>query len=339
MKAAVFYGQENIKVKDIPIPKIGINDVLIKTKYCGICGSDVGAYRTGMYKTGVVIGHEFSGVIVEKGKNVKRYKIGDKVTAGGLIPCGECYFCKKRLFYLCEKGSYSFGLTKDGAMAEYIKLPQERIHIIPNDVSLKKAVLVDPLTDVIRAVKNSSLKINDKVLITGAGGLGLLALQYLKAIGVKEVFVSEINPFRIKLAKKLGAKEVINPKEKNLFLFLDKFTSNYGVDIIFDCSGASKVLQDSVTLVRRGGEVFVLSLCLTPVEIDFMAVVMRQVRIKASLASLYEDYPEAIKLIKDRKINPLQLITRIVSLEQVVEDGFVPLTKSESNLVKVIVQF
>ncbi len=164
-------GQEDVRVLDVPKPSIGPEEVLIKVAYCGICGSDVTAYKTGNYVTGLVIGHEFSGIIEEIGPNVERLKVGDRVTGNGVMPCCRCKFCLGGRPSLCESMEM-LGVTIDGALTEYVKLPASAVYKLPNELSLLHATLVDPLACVLHAINLSSFKPMNSVLIQGAGPLG-----------------------------------------------------------------------------------------------------------------------------------------------------------------------
>jgi (R,R)-butanediol dehydrogenase/meso-butanediol dehydrogenase/diacetyl reductase len=334
LKAAVFRGARKIDITDVPKPEPEQNEVLIRVKYCGICGSDVGSYKTGTYQEGLIIGHEFCGEICELGPGVTGWKMGERVTANGVKPCGHCYYCQHNRPSLCDNLQLT-GVSFDGAFAEFVKVPSDVIYRIPDSISDQEVTLVDPLSNCIHAVRHSSLQMADRVLIIGAGPIGLLAMQCAKQAGASEVYVSEVSNVRRDMAQKLGATETYDPTKDNLYVKMDKATGGRGPDIVFECAGTPHTLRESATLVRKGGQVFVISICEEPVEADFMTLVLNELSIKGSYCG-YEEYPYAIDFIAKKRVDVKSLISDVIPLDQLVEKGFEVLAKPRTEAVKII---
>jgi (R,R)-butanediol dehydrogenase/meso-butanediol dehydrogenase/diacetyl reductase len=334
LKAAVFRGVRKIDITEVPVPKPDPNEALIKVKYCGICGSDVASYKTGTYEEGLIIGHEFSGEIVELGREVSGWSLGDRVVENGVRPCRSCYFCLHNRPSLCDNLQMS-GVSYDGGFAEFAKAPSDILYRIPDSVSDEEATLIDPLSDCIHAVRSSALQLGDRVLIIGAGPIGLLTLQCAREAGASEVFVSEVSDRRRNLAERLGATEVYDPTKENLYVRMDEATGGRGPDLVFECAGTPHTLRESVTLVRKGGQVFVISICEEPVEADFMTLVLNELDMRGSYCG-YEEYPYGIEYIAKKRVDVRSLISDVISLDQLIEKGFEVLAKPRTEGVKII---
>ena len=321
MKAAFFYGAGDIRVEETEVPEIDDDEVLIKVSYCGICGSDITAFKTGNYVPGIIIGHEFSGIVIKKGKNVNNVKEGDKVVGLSLIPCGKCEYCLSGKPNLC-KNALMTGITINGAFAEYVKLPKDAVLKIDNKLNAIEATLVEPLAIVLHAINISSFKPGKSILIQGAGPIGLLTLGMMKISGASKIFLSEISDKRIEVARNLSSDVYfINPSKSNIFSFIEKETDGEGVDIIFDTTGSPTAIKSNYTLVKRGGEIVILGIPELPVESDIFTLVMNEITIKGSFEGVNE-FKDAIDFISQRKVNFSSIITSIIPIEKIVEEGF-----------------
>ncbi|MEM3325709.1 MAG: alcohol dehydrogenase catalytic domain-containing protein [Thermoplasmata archaeon] len=321
MKAAFFYGAGDIRVEETEVPEIDDDEVLIKVSYCGICGSDITAFKTGNYVPGIIIGHEFSGIVIKKGKNVNNVKEGDKVVGLSLIPCGKCEYCLSGKPNLC-KNALMTGITINGAFAEYVKLPKDAVLKIDNKLNAIEATLVEPLAIVLHAINISSFKPGKSILIQGAGPIGLLTLGMMKISGASKIFLSEISDKRIEVARNLSSDVYfINPSKSNIFSFIEKETNGEGVDIIFDTTGSPTAIKSNYTLVKRGGEIVILGIPELPVESDIFTLVMDEITIKGSFEGVNE-FKDAIDFISQRKVNFSSIITSIIPIEKIVDDGF-----------------
>ncbi len=336
MKAAIFRGIGKIEVAEAPIPTPGPDEVLIKVHYCGICGSDVDAYKTGTYEAGVIIGHEMGGEIVEVGDEVWGWQPGDRVTVNGVIPCGKCWFCHHNRPSLCEDMQMT-GITFDGAFAEYMVAPVAGLHRLPDEVSTRQAALVDPLATALHGVRLSALRPGDHVLVMGAGPIGLMTIQAALLAGARSVLVTEISPRRMELARQMGATAVLHPMRDNLFVAMDRWTEGRGPDVVFVCAGIPAVLEDAVTLARKGGQIFVLGISEHPVEADFMTVVLNELDIRGGYCG-YEEYPMCIDLIAQGRVDVESMVTHEIPLDDIVSQGFEVLMQPETEAGKILVK-
>jgi len=336
MKAAVYEGAQHIEIRDVPDPVIGPQDVLVRPRYVGICGTDLSAWEYGMFEGGVIIGHEFSGIVEQTGEDVTTISEGDSVVPNSLLPCLDCRYCKTEKHSLCES-MQMVGISINGGMADLVSLPERMLHKLPHGTDLKQAALVEPLSIVVRGFKRTIFNPEMRLLILGAGPIGLLALLYAKHKDANEIYVSEVKEARLNLASKLGSTQAINPKKQPLVLSLDTLTQQRGIDLVVECTGSAGPTAESFSLVNRGGRILVLGICEDPVEADFMTGVLNELTIDFSYLG-YAEFPEAIELISSGKIDVTPLISKIIPLERVIEEGFESLTSSESEDVKVLVE-
>ena len=335
MKAAVIRGIGQIKVADVPKPEPDAGEVLIRVAYCGICGSDLEAFHTGMYEPGLIIGHEFAGTIVELGPDVTGWQVGDRVVVNDAIPCGECPPCREGRLDACQSLTM-IGVTHDGAMAEYTKIITKGLHRLPDQVTLRQGALVEPLSVSLHGVRRSRLKAGDRALVMGAGPIGLLALQCALLAGARMVAVTEVDASRAALASRLGANVVLDPARENVGVALADLTDGLGPDVIYICTGAPGPFRDAVSLVRKGGQIFVLGMCVEPVDMDFMTVAMGDLCIEGSLAGR-DAFPAAIDLIAQRRVDVDSLVSHEIALDDVVTKGFSVLDTPNSGAVKILV--
>ena len=336
MKAAVFEGILEIQVKDVPEPHLGPTDVLIEPKYVGICGSDLSAWEYGMYEAGLIMGHEFSGEVIEVGKDVTDWKVGDRVVPNSLLPCGRCVFCEAERFSICDD-MQMIGISIDGGLAERVSVPQNMLHRLPEAIDYKTGAFVEPLSIAVRGFNRIDFKPGKSVLVLGTGPIGILSIHMAKIRGASVVYASEIQDTRRKVAKQAGADEVINPSNESLPLRIEGLTEGAGVDVVVECTGAPGPSAESFQLVKRGGTILVLGISEEPVEVDFMRGVLNELSLHFSYLG-YAEFPESIRLLEEGAIDPTPMITRIIPLQDVVTDGFEALTRPDNQDVKVLVK-
>ena len=336
MKAAVFRGPGQVELIDVPVPEVGPDEVKVQVHYCGICGSDLEAYRTGIYEPGVIIGHEFAGEVASVGERVRTWVEGDRVTANDAILCGSCLACRRGQPTLCDHLLMP-GVTLHGGMAEYVVLPERALHRLPEAVSTRQGALVEPLAVALHGVRRSALRSGDQVLIMGAGTIGLLTLQCALLAGAGKVYVSEMNPAHAALAVDLGADAVFNPGQNNLAVELASRTGGEGPAVIFVCTGAAAAIEDAITLVGKGGQILVLGLDVEPIVADFLTVVLHELDIRGSYLGC-EEFPDSLECIAQGRVEVEALITHEIGLDDVVNRGFKVLESPDAGAVKVLVK-
>jgi L-iditol 2-dehydrogenase/galactitol-1-phosphate 5-dehydrogenase len=335
MKGVFFEAKRNMVVKDdLPKPKIKDDEVLVKVKYCGICGSDVESFETGALETpGIIIGHEFSGEIAEIGDNVKGWKLEDRVGVNPGVPCDKCYWCEHNLENMC-KWTSSIGTTFDGAMAEFVAVKADRLHKLPESITLKEAAALEPLAVALYAVQTSSFKVGKNVTVIGAGTIGLLTLQVLNAAGASDIFVVEPVESKKELALKLGATKVYPPEKANK---INRDTNKVGPDFIFDCVGVPDSFMSSLQLIKRGGEIIVIGIHVEPFEMKgYMSLMLKNITMRGVYGYTQDNFKEGIKLLEKQKVDLNAIITRIVNIEQ-VPTVFEELSKEHKD-IKVLVE-
>jgi threonine dehydrogenase-like Zn-dependent dehydrogenase len=344
MKAAVYEGIKKIKVTNIPDPKAESNEVIVRMKYCGICGTDVHIFSGGRKPLeGTVLGHENVGTVAEVGPGVKGWKVGDRVVVGPPGSCGECYYCLHGFPHICVHAlKRTTGLSPgvDGGMAEYIRVryPDNMLHLIPDSVSFEDAVLFDTIGVALRGIRASRFKIGDNVVVAGAGAIGLPAVQLLKIGGASHISVIQRSEKKRKLALELGGDLGFDPalgtdvlKEKMMALY-------YGVgpDVVYECSGSTTIFEMSAQLVKNGGQVMLIGAG-GDTTFSEMDLVRREVEMKGSLAYQGEDVDIILGFLAKGVFKTTGIVSDIVGLDDVVEGGIERLL-SDRNLIKVLVE-
>jgi L-iditol 2-dehydrogenase len=340
MRALVKYdlGEGNIELRDVPEPRVGKGEVKVKVDTAGICGSDLHILHGDIeipMKVPFVIGHEFSGVVVETGEGVTQCKIGDRVTAeNSRDVCGHCIYCRTGNYNLCSK-RLATGYAFDGAFTDYCVVPEERVHILPDNVDFLTGALSDPSACAYHAVQElTRICASDRVFITGPGPMGLFSLQYAKANGAQVIVTGkDKDEGRLELAAELGADLTINvdcenPKEK-----IERYFNDDCVDVALECSGKEAGARLALELLRKQGKYTQIGIFGSPVNIDMDTILYKEIRIIGSFSQKYTAWKEAIRLTSLNKIKARPLITHILPLEQ-WKEGFSKFESGEA--IKVV---
>ena len=324
------------------MPRPGPDDVLVKVKACGICGSDVHGYdgSSGRRIPPLVMGHEAAGIVAASGENVKDFREGQHVTFDSTVYCGLCEYCRKGEMNLCEHrqvlGVSTPDFRRQGAFAEYVVVPRQIVHSIPQDLSFSYAAMIEPLAVAVHAVALSEIPKNGTALVVGAGMIGLLVLQALRETGCSTVIVSDIDDTRLKLAKDLGATVTINAKIADVPSEVKHHTAGNGVDVALEAVGSTPTIKAAIDSVRKGGTVTLIGNIAPAVEIPLQAVVGRQIRLQGSAASSGE-YPKCIEMLAQGRINLEPLISMVAPLTEGPQ-WFDRLHGREANLMKIILE-
>jgi (R,R)-butanediol dehydrogenase/meso-butanediol dehydrogenase/diacetyl reductase len=349
MKAAVWYGKEDIRIENIPEHKVEAGQVKIRIEACGICGSDLHEYTSGPFiipsrphpLTGreggpIILGHEFSGEVTEVGKGVTKVQAGDRVTVNPLIYCGECHYCRKGNHLMCSKLA-TVGFAWDGAFAEYGVFPEYSILKLPDSVTYEMGACVEPLAVAVHAVNRSGLKIGDNVAVIGAGPIGLLVQQACKAAGAGKVFVSEPMKVRSETAEKMGANAVLNPGEVDIGKEIASLTDGLRADIAFDCVGIKQTFESCIKVTGRRARICIVGLALKPIEVSFMRLWGHEKELTFSQG--YDgEFPAAINYLADGRVNVDDYITKTIPLDDFVEGGIKELISNPDKNVKILVK-
>ncbi|MHA1913609.1 MAG: zinc-dependent alcohol dehydrogenase [Promethearchaeota archaeon] len=338
MKGAVFEGKHQISIKDdLPKPEIKSDEVLIRVKKVGICGSGVGSYKTGgPYLPGKIIGHEFSGAIAEVGEDIKKLKIGDRVTVNPQIPCGECYYCIHHRENMCKLQNYSLGATENGGMRDFINVRGDRIHKLPDNVSYDGGALVEPLSIAINAVQESGITIGESAAVIGAGPIGLMVIQVLKVSGANNIFVLEPVESKQRKALELGAAKAFTPNSWNK---IRRFTDKLGPDHVYDCVGLSTTITTALSLVKKGGCITLIGMHSQSLEINnALLFTTNSLTLKGVYGYTQDIYSTAINLLEQGRIDAESIITNHIGIDE-VPNMFKKLANPPHEELKVIVDF
>ena len=337
MKSAVFEGKERVVIKESVKPEVATNEVLIQVKKVGICGTDVGSYETGgPYFPGKIIGHEFSGELVEIGENVKKLKVGMRVTVNPTIPCHECYYCLHDQENMCKLQNYAYGTTEDGAMREFINVKAETVHPLPNNVSYEEGAIVEPLSIALYAVQQSGFQLGQNAAVIGAGPIGLFVIQVLRVAGANKIYVLEPIESKQEKAMELGANKVFLPGAWNKIV---RLTDKLGPDHVYDCVGMSSTFTTSLQLIKKGCNITLIGMHEQTLQTNSIGLmVINNISIRGVYGYNHDIYKKAINLLAQKKIRIDSLITRRIRLEQVPE-AFKILGNPPHEELKIIVDF
>lgn len=284
MKALVkLKPEKGIWMEDMPIPQAGINDVLVKIKKTAICGTDLHIYKWDEWsqrtiKTPMIIGHEYVGEIVDKGRGVKNLKVGDRVTGEGHIACGHCRNCRRGKLHVCEN-SIGIGVHRDGSFAEYIALPAANIIKLDSKIPDDFATIMDPFGNATHAALSFPL-IAEDVLITGAGLIGSMATAICRFAGARYVVVSDLSDYRLEIAKKMGATLTINPSKGESIEAAVKQLKMRGFDIGLEMSGSPRAFQDMLRNMYNGSKISLLGILPNTTTVNWDDIIFKALTIK-----------------------------------------------------------
>lgn len=331
-----------LEYTDFPTPTIGPEDVLVRVRAVGICGSDVHGLdgSTGRRIPPLVMGHEAAGVISEVGTAVTGWKPGDRVTFDSTVSCGKCHFCRAGKVNLCENrqvlGVSCGDYRRHGAFAEYVAVPQHILYRLPDALSFEQAALIEAVSIAVHAVNITPITLGDTAVVVGTGMIGLLTLQAARAAGCSRVFAVDLDDNKLALARQLGAEEAFNPKHTDVVQEIQARTLGRGADVAFEAVGATEPIHTAVQAVRKGGAVTLIGNITPKVELPLQQVVTREIRLQGSCGSSGE-YPACIDLL----VRGMIKVDPIISVKAPLQEGpswFQRLYSHEPNLLKVILE-
>ncbi len=324
MKAVVKY--DNVagatEVREVPVPSIGPDDVLVETAYIGICGSDPHMHHNKVsYKVNVplILGHEFAGVIAEVGANVTGWKVGDRVTSETHADyCGKCVLCRTNNYHVCrERKGYGFQI--DGAFAKYVRVPSRILHKVPENVSLKEAALTEPLCVAYSSlVKHSPLKPGDLVVIIGPGPIGLLCTKIASILGASDIVVvgTDGDDARMEIAKKMGATMTINSSQQDPVPIIMGLRDGYGANLVVDAAGFSPTLKLSLDVVRPCGQINKIGWGPGPVGFSLDQLISKAVALQGTFSHTWDVWEKCLVLMGERTVDLGEVITHELPLDQ-----------------------
>jgi L-iditol 2-dehydrogenase len=342
MKALVLEKYMHLVYQDVAEPELKDDEVLVRIKAVGICGSDVHGMdgSTGRRIPPVIMGHEASGIIEQTGAAVTQWKKGDRVTFDSTIYKQDDWFTRQGMYNLSDDrmvlGVSTPEFKKHGAFAEYVTLPQHILYAMPENVSFTEAALTEPAAVALHAIYLSGLQEKDVVLVIGAGMVGMFVIQLLKIKGCKNVIAVDTELGKLTLAKQSGADHVFTPGDPVLIDTINTLTGNRGADIAIEVVGIGATINKAIELVRKGGTLVLVGNLAPAVELPLQKIVTRQLKLQGSCA-INGEYPEILQLISEGKLN----VRSILSAEAPLAEGaewFSRLYNKEKGLMKVILK-
>ncbi len=342
MDALLLKNYMDLEMVQMPTPEIGDEDVLVRVRACGICGSDVHGLdgATGRRIPPLVMGHEAAGEVAATGAKVHDLKPGDRVTFDSTIYCGSCYFCLRGDVNLCDRrevlGVSPGEYRRHGAFAEYVSVPRRIVYRLPDTLSYDQAALIEAVSVAVHAVNLTPIPLGASAAVVGSGMIGLLTVQALRAAGCARVIALDIDDGRLALAKQLGATGTVNSKAAQPEAAVRDLTDGRGADVALECVGATEPVRIAIHSVRKGGAVTLVGNVSPKIEIPLQVVVSRQIRLQGSCASCGE-YPAVIDLMARGIIRVDSLISAVAPLAE-GRSWFDRLYRREGNLMKVILR-
>ncbi len=303
MKALVKIKPERgIELMDVPLPEVGHNDVLVKVKKTAICGTDIHIYNWDAWAKQTVplpltIGHEFVGEIVEIGADVKGLKIGDRISGEGHIACGFCRNCRAGRRHVCRK-NVSLGVTRNGCFAEYVVIPAVNAYPLPPSIPDNQAAILDPLGNAVHTATAFSL-VGEDVLITGAGPVGMMAVAVARHVGARHIVITDINEYRLNLAKKMGASLALHAEKTTLKEAMNTLGMREGFDIGLEMSGSSKAFNDMLVHMNHAGKIALLGFLPRETQIDWNHIIMKGLQVKGIYGrEMFETWYKMISMLQ-----------------------------------------
>jgi L-iditol 2-dehydrogenase len=342
MKALVLKEYRQFAVEDFPVPKLQPDEVLVRVRACGICGSDVHGMdgSSGRRIPPIIMGHEAAGVIAETGGAVNGWKKGDRVTFDSTVSCGECWYCRRGEINLCENrrvlGVSCNEYRRHGAFAEYVAVPQRILYRLPDNLSFEQAAMVEAVSVAVHAVERTPLSLNASVAVVGTGMIGLLVVQVLRARSCGQIIAIDLDEGKLKLARQFGASRTLEAAEPDLLEKIRSLTDGRGVDAAFEVVGLPATVKTAIESVRKGGSITLVGNLKPQVDLPLQAVVTRELTLIGTCASAGE-YPACLDLIASGKVN----VTDFISATPPLEEGaqwFERLYAGEKGLMKVLLK-
>jgi len=316
MKGLVWHGKHDLRLEDVQEPRCGDGEAILEVKYAGICGSDLTIYhgKHTRAKPPTILGHEFSGVVVERrGEGYREVRVGDRVAVNPVYACGQCELCLAGSGHICErKGLY--GVDSDGGFARYVKVALRAPHRIPDSASFEEGVLVEPLAVAARAVRIGRLSFGESAAVIGAGPIGLLTAMVTRVAGARTVFVVEPQAFRKSMAASLGF-PVLAPEEATRERLMD-LTAGRGIDVVFDAAGVPAAARMSMELVKRTGRIAVVAVYKEHVPVDLITLGYGEIEILGTCVYTPADFASSAGLVAGKQVDVTPLVSHRMPLAE-----------------------
>ncbi|WP_139993419.1 zinc-dependent alcohol dehydrogenase [Paenibacillus paridis] len=300
MKALVYEGPRTLNLREVDLQELKPDEVLIRVERVGICGSELGGYmgHNSLRKPPLIMGHEFAGIIERLGEQVSTIQVGERVTANPLITCGSCQYCRNGQSQLCGERAL-LGAHRPGAFAEFVAVPARNVYAIPDHVTVEEGAFAEPFACAVHICRLMELTPMDRLLIYGAGPIGLFALQAAQVYGLRDIVIVDLNESRLEIARELGGIGVSGLDQ------LDEQSAG-GFDAVLDAVGAEVTRRKSVEAVRPGGQIIFTGLHESESKLAINDMIRSEASIKGAFAYSQEDFETAVKWISQGRVNLLK---------------------------------
>ena len=342
MKALLLREYGKLEVTQMPEPACGPDDVLVRVRACGICGSDVHGFdgSTGRRIPPLVMGHEAAGVVAAAGANVKRWREGDRITFDSMVSCGACAYCRVGESNLCDSrrvlGVSCGEYRQHGAFAEFVVVPQHIVYALPDSLPFEHAALVEAVSVAFHAAARPVIRIGDTAVVVGTGMIGLLVVQTLRLAGAGRVIAVDLDPKKLELARSLGADVTLDASREDVPAEVQSLTQGRGADLAMEVVGATAPVKTAIACLRKGGTLVLVGNLSPQIELPLQAVVTRELSLLGTCGSAGE-YPACIDMMARGKLQVAPLISAQASLEE-GPAWFDRLHRGEPGLMKVIIK-
>ncbi|RUO30697.1 L-threonine 3-dehydrogenase [Aliidiomarina sedimenti] len=327
--------EQGIWMSEADKPEVGYNDILIKIKKTAICGTDVHIYNWDEWSqntvpVGMTVGHEYVGVVAAIGEGVRGFEIGDRVSGEGHITCGHCRNCRAGRRHLC-RNTMGVGVNRPGAFAEFLSIPADNAFKLPDEVTDDMAAIFDPFGNAVHTALSFDL-VGEDVLITGAGPIGMMAAAVAKHAGARHIVITDINDYRLKLAKEMGATRTVNSKQENLNDIMNELGMSEGFDVGLEMSGVAVAFNDMLKAMNHGGKVALLGIPPGDMAIDWNQVIFKGLVIKGIYGrEMFETWYKMAALIQSG-LDLTPMITHSLPIDE-FQQGFDIMRSGKSGKV------
>jgi L-iditol 2-dehydrogenase len=338
MKAAFVVDQEKVEIRDIDIPKIKSDEVLIKVKAVGVCGSDLHLFR-GTHpfrKPPAILGHEVAGDIIEVGDQVSNLKVGDRVTVEPQQGCGKCEFCQQGMVNLCLSKKSPGTPDWNGTFAEYFNAPAQVVHQVTDNVSYEMATLIEPLAVAVHSVGKITVNDKDTLVILGSGTIGLLTLVVAGESGYQNIICTDTQDFNLSMAKKHGAKLVLNPLQDDVVAKVREFTGGKGADVVLVIADAKNIIDQASSMVRKRGEVGMVAVISEKIPVYPFNFVANEMNLFGVSSYETKDFVKATEMINNG-LDLTDFVTQKFGLDE-SQKALSILNEKKKHVVKIVVE-
>lgn len=346
MRAMVYRGANRIGLENVPVPEIASNELLVRVRACGICGTDLKKIEYGLVPPPRIFGHEIAGTVVRAGSAVWKYKEGQRVAVHHHVPCQGCFYCARKLFSQCETyrrtGTTAGFEPAGGGFAEYVRIMDWIVEhgtvLIPDGVSYAEASFLEPLNTCLRALENAGLERGETVVVFGQGPVGLMMMQAARCEGAQVIGLDLMNT-RIELARSLGASDALHPQRDDVPGVIGKYSDGRGADLAIIATANPQAVQAAQKLIRRGGRVLLFAQTVPgeKISVDASSICMEEKKLIGSYSASIELQAKAAQLVFEKRVNVERLISHRLPLEQLPKGIDWALHPSEDSL-KIIIE-